>query len=100
MSTAFEFRQAVETFSEVLRFIDWKYSEEEIHKAIDFSEIGVLQRQEQDTGFREKPLKADSFFRAGRIGSWEDLIEENYAKLVYEKHKRVMDRFGYSVDKP
>ena len=57
----------VHTFSKVLRFIEWNYSDKEIQKAIEFSELGVLQDQEQKHGFREKPLQAESFFRTGRI---------------------------------
>ncbi len=45
-------KSPVETFSKVLRFIDWKYSKEEIYKSIEFSEIEVLKKQErtQDSG--------------------------------------------------
>ena len=86
------------TFSKVLRFIDWKYNEKSIQKAVEFSELGELQEQEKDKGFREKPLRAASFFRTGRIETWIGELEDDLVNLMYQNHSDVMDRYGYSVN--
>ena len=86
------------TFFEVLDFLNWNYSKKEIRKAVNHSKISLLQEQELTAGFREKPIKADQFFRAGKIGSWKDEIGDDIVQLIYKSHKKVMDRFGYSVN--
>ena len=86
------------TFSNILHYIDWDFSKEKVHKAIKFSKIGVLQEQEKDSGFREKPLRAESFFRSGIIGSWKELLEEELIRSMYDYNNKVMDRFGYTID--
>ena len=87
-----------ESFSEVLQFIEWDYSKKEINKAIEYSRIEELQSQELEDGFREKPLRAATFFRSGKIGSWKDLLDEDQVRMIYDQNKIVMERFGYSID--
>ena len=90
----------VPTFSNVIRFFNWNFNKKKVQQAIEHSEISKLQRQEQEVGFREKPLSAGSFFRAGKTGSWKDKIENELVHQVYKNHQKVMDRFGYSVNNP
>lgn len=50
---------------------------------------------ETQSGFREKPVHSDSFFREGKIGAGRDALTQEQTELIVTKHKAVMQRFGY-----
>lgn len=83
------------TFSKALKFIGIEASDEDILKAIGFSDIKEMQKQEAEKGFKEKPANASSFFRKGEIGSWRTDLSEDLVKKVCEDHREMMVRFGY-----
>lgn len=86
------------TFSEALDFIGIKRSKEEIEKAIRFSDFSELKKQENEKGFREKPPRADSFFRKGETGSWRDVLTAEQVQTIVVNHKNVMREYGYLDD--
>ena len=83
------------TFKNLVKFLNWKHSDDEIQTAIknsDFQKIKVL---ENDAGFGEKSSKSQLFFRTGKSGGWrteltkemtETLIDKNYNKLLELKY--------------
>jgi hypothetical protein len=60
-----------------------------------FSSFDVLQRLEEEEGFREKSPSSSPFFRKGRIGSWREELSDKQAQQIVHDHQEVMRRFGY-----
>jgi hypothetical protein len=88
----------LETFEAVARFMGLSHSRERLRKAIRFSSFDVLKRQESAKGFKERPLKSQSFFREGTCGSWKKHLSNGQARELINAHKRTMKRFGYLDD--
>lgn len=83
------------TFSKALKFIGIEATEEEIIKAIGYSDIKEMQRQEAEKGFKEKPANASTFFRKGETGSWRNELSDDLVKKICADHRKMMIRFGY-----
>jgi Sulfotransferase domain len=83
-------------FGEVVRFCGLPWDLGRVKKAVAFSEFSELQRQEQRSGFRERPMQArGNFFRRGQVGSWRDELPAVLAMQLIESHRDSMRRFGY-----
>ena len=91
-------QQPLETFTQAARFAGLPDDPARVRKAVEFSDFKELQRQEQDHGFRERPPKAERFFREDGWGAWRrELTPEQVARLLRE-HRKVMQRFGYLTE--
>jgi hypothetical protein len=88
----------VETFTTAARFVELSDDPEQIERAIAFSSFDVLQSQEREHGFGEKPLKADAFFRQGKVGGWREALSEEHVAKIVQDHGQMMHRFGYLTD--
>ncbi len=91
-------RAPLETFTAAVRFARLPDDPGRIQKALRFSDIRELQRQEQAHGFTEKSQQADSFFRKGKTGSWREVMTDRQARRIIQDHRTVMKRFGYLND--
>lgn len=91
-------RSPLETFTAAVRFVQLPDNQDRIQKALQFSDIRKLQRQEQAHGFKEKYSKADSFFRKGKVGSWRGVLTGRQVQQIIQDHRIVMKRFGYLND--
>lgn len=77
-------------------FLGFDFSAEEIKHAVRFSDFSELQRQEKQRGFCEHyPKSTAPFFRTGRVGGWREILTEEQQGAIMQKHRRVMERFGY-----
>jgi aryl sulfotransferase len=83
------------TFSNTLKFIGIEATEIEIQKALAFSDIKEMQKQEAEKGFSEKPANCPTFFRKGIAGSWRTELPENLINQICNDHRDMMIRFGY-----
>lgn len=83
------------TFRALLRFLRIDFSEEELQGAIDASSFEKLRQQEREKGFREKPEAAKSFFRAGKVGQWQNVLSKDQIASIISENRRQMARFGY-----
>lgn len=88
-------RHPRETFTAAARFGGWPDDPVRIEKALRFSDIRELQKQEQTRGFKEKSQVAPSFFRKGKTGSWREVLTDAQAARIIQDHGAVMKRFGY-----
>ena len=88
-------QKPAETFERAVLFSGLEYGGEEILKALERSSFEELQRQEKESGFKEKSPNSDLFFRKGAIGSWREELTEKQAGQVIQDHGAVMRRFGY-----
>jgi hypothetical protein len=69
--------------------------EARIRKAVEFSSFKTLQAQEAETGFVEKSVNSQRFFRSGRAGGWRDKLSPAQAAAIERDHGEQMRRFGY-----
>ena len=88
-------QKPVETFEKAVKFSGLEYGRGEILNALELSSFKELQRQERESGFKEKSPSSEMFFRKGKIGSWREEFTEKQAKRVIDNHRIVMQRFGY-----
>ncbi len=78
-----------------LRFAGVEPDPARLDRAIAFASIDELQRQEAESGFREAPRKAQSFFRRGIAGGWRDDLTHDQIARIEHDHGTMMDRLGY-----
>jgi hypothetical protein len=71
---------------------------EQLQEAIDRSSFDKLQKQEAESGFREKPEKAERFFREGKAGQWREQLDRRQIRKIVKRHHAQMKRFGYLTD--
>lgn len=87
-----------EAFGRVAAFLRLNPSRERLHKAIRLSSFKQLREMEEKHGFRERTVKSDRFFRAGRAGQWRDTLTAAQVDAVVEANREMMSRFGYLPD--
>ncbi|MBI4647125.1 MAG: sulfotransferase domain-containing protein [Bacteroidia bacterium] len=87
-----------ETFSKAVKILGLKKSSKQIEKAIRFSDIKEMQLQEKESGFKEKPVNAKTFFNAGEIGTWRKYLSEQQINKIIEAHFNIMLKYGYISD--
>lgn len=88
-------QKPVETFMEAVNFLELPYDAERLKKAINFASFEKLQKQEQETTFREKPSQCASFFRKGKVGSWREALSVDEVNYLISYNRDFMQRFGY-----
>lgn len=87
-----------ESFTQLVKFLGIERSEEDIARAIRFTSIGELQKQEASEGFNERADAEGRFFRKGRAGGWREELSEKQAGQLIDYHREQMQRFGYLPD--
>jgi hypothetical protein len=80
---------------QMARHLLFKPSDGELADAIKRSSFEQLREQEEKDGFRERPKKAERFFREGRTGQWKDALTPAQIKRIVDAHGEQMARFGY-----
>ena len=83
------------TFGALARHLLFTPSDQELATAIDRSSFEKLREQEEKAGFRERPEKAERFFRDGRAGQWKEVLTPAQIQRIVDAHKEQMERFGY-----
>jgi hypothetical protein len=83
------------TFGALAGHLLFKPSDSELDDAIKRSSFEQLREQEEKDGFRERPKKAERFFREGRVGQWKDVLTPAQIKCIVDAHGEQMARFGY-----
>jgi hypothetical protein len=70
----------------------------EIEEAVYQSSFDQLSKQEQESGFIERPGSIDRFFRVGRAGQWRERLTPEQVKRIVSDHEEEMRRFNYLPD--
>ncbi len=83
------------TFKKALQFLDLKYSDSDILRAIEFSSFDVLKLQEQKQGFYERMAKASSFFRNGRANDYINHLTKSQIDQIIQINFDRMKCFSY-----
>ncbi len=92
-------RDTLNTFTKAVNFLELPNDGERIQKALRFSDIRELQKQEEQYGFKEKSQSAASFFRQGKSGSWREVLTSSQVERIIGDHGEVMKRLGYLNEK-
>jgi hypothetical protein len=71
---------------------------DQMDQAIARSSFERLRAQEDANGFREKPDRAERFFRQGKAGEWRTALSRRQVRRIVEAHGEQMRRFGYLGD--
>jgi len=86
-----------EMLGSALAFAGLAASDEEIRRAVAFSDFAALRQQEQQKGFNQAPRFGATFFRRGDVGSWRDELTPDQIARVESHHGRMMRRLGYEL---
>jgi aryl sulfotransferase len=73
-------------------------TDELIGRAVAATRFELLQEQEREKGFRERPQSSSVFFRSGRPKTWEGVLDEQARARIVHDHGEVMERLGYLAD--
>ncbi|MFN8531410.1 MAG: sulfotransferase domain-containing protein [Anaerolineae bacterium] len=84
-------------FAQVLEFLGLEMDSARLEKAIRFSSIGEMKKQEQDLSFIEKPLGVESFFRKGKVGDWRSSLTSEQVAQIVRDHGAMMQRLNYPL---
>jgi hypothetical protein len=85
-------------FGGLARHLLLKPRPEQLQLAIERSSFEKLKEQEDKEGFREKPDKAERFFREGKSGQWREKLSRRQVRQIVQVHHKQMQRFGYLTD--
>jgi hypothetical protein len=85
-------------FGGLARHLLFTPTEYQLNDAIKASSFSELRTQEEKDGFRERPEKAERFFREGRAGQWKEILTRNQIDRIVKDHGEQMARFGYLPD--
>jgi hypothetical protein len=88
----------IETFSEASAFVGLTTDRAKIERALEFSSLEELQRQEREKGFRGALVPDRPFFRKGKVGSWREVLTDRQITRIIDAHRQVMLRFGYLTE--
>ena len=91
-------RDALHELERMHQFFDLRWNEEAARQAVSRAGFDKLQRQEEERGFREKPLKAAAFFRKGVAGEWRCSLPSELALKIVRDHGDMMRRMGYGPE--
>ena len=84
-----------ETFGGALAFLGLDRDDAMVARAVALCRFETLAGQEVEHGFRERPHKAEKFFRQGRAGGWREVLSPEQVARIIADHGPLMERFGY-----
>jgi hypothetical protein len=82
-------------FGKLARHLGHEPSPERLARAIENSSFKVVSGQETEGGFVERSKKAERFFRSGRSGSGRAALTRAQLRRVFNRHRDIIERFGY-----
>lgn len=81
---------------DMLEFLGFTLTLDEARLAMGFASFELMQKQEQEEGFREAP-DGVQFFKSGDEGSWEGRLEADVRKALEKEFGETMELFEYAV---
>jgi hypothetical protein len=82
-------------FRRMLEFLNIRYSEKKFQQALVCSQFENLQKLEQDSGFKEKPVDCMRFFNMGTVGYFRNYLSKKAIETLINKHSETMTNFKY-----
>lgn len=88
-------RDTAATLRAVIAFLGGTVVDDALERAVAFSELKALQRQEATKGFSERRPGQARFFRSGRVGEWREVMTEDQIQALEAHFLPVMQQWGY-----
>jgi len=88
----------VTEFARLANAAGFACDESQISDVVAAARFDRLQQEEREFGFRESPAPSRAFFRAGRPGTWEGVLDHDLQARIVADHGAVMERLGYGAD--
>lgn len=86
----------LKAMGELVRFLGLPKDIPRLKRAVRFSSFEELSRQEKQERFVEsRPDGKTAFFRKGKAGSWREVLSEEQAGRLIDRHREVMAEMGY-----
>ena len=85
----------LETFGQVIKFLELDYDTARLERAIEQSDFRVLQDMEMKDGFGERLQNCLSFFWKGEIGNYRNFLSGNDIQRIVDYNYNIMKIFGY-----
>lgn len=82
-------------FGRVVDFIKIKADAEAVQSAIAATSFEVLQDEEQEHGFAERPNVTSQFFRRGEANQWRSELTEAQVAAVVRPNRQALTAMGY-----
>jgi hypothetical protein len=83
------------SFTALARHLQLAATPDQVALAVERASFDKLQDEEAREGFKEKPERAERFFREGRAGQWRELLSQQQIDRIAGAHREQMARFGY-----
>jgi len=83
---------------EMLTELGITFSEDKFTAALQASDFSKLKEQEQEYGFKEKPIQAASFFREGKKDIYRSYLSKEQISGILKNNREIMHTFGYLPD--
>lgn len=84
-------------FGAALSFAGVNISRAVLRRAVAATRFDVLKAKEEKFGFKERPDKAEKFFRRGKARGWEDTLTPEQVARIESDQRDVMRWLGYSL---
>jgi hypothetical protein len=82
-------------FGRLASFLRIPVSPADVGRAVAATSFDALAKAERESGFDERPVETDQFFRSGKIGAWKDKLTDAQVARVVDACGVEMQRFGY-----
>ncbi|MBT3702027.1 MAG: sulfotransferase domain-containing protein [Alphaproteobacteria bacterium] len=83
------------TFKGIAKFMGLKPPAEALKRAIKLSSFDNVRSQEDRSGFEERSVHADKFFRVGKANQWKSVLSKEQIDKVVEGNYDMMKKFNY-----
>jgi aryl sulfotransferase len=85
-------------FGRLARAAGFAASEADLAQAVASTKFDRMRREEETSGFRERPPTSPAFFRAGQPRTWEGKLDQDSRDRLVKDHGPLMELLGYLPD--
>ena len=82
-------------FGKLAEYLHIPCGHAQLAKAVEACSFDKLRKQEEKSGYYEKPAVAERFFRKGTAGQWRDALTKDQITAIVSQHRSQMERFDY-----
>lgn len=82
-------------FTGMIHHMSIHFDKSHVYYGVGASTFKSLRGQEDESGFREKTVHQEKFFRRGTAGGWKDVLSKKQSGRIEKEFGSTMERFGY-----
>lgn len=84
-------------FSQIAKAFGLELTRKQFEKAVEDTRFAKLQKQENETGFIERPIGLSQFFRQGKSGGWKTELSTAQIDRISHAFADIMERLNYAT---